>query len=214
MNSMSRIALLAGVVLIAACQQRDASTSPVTEATFPSASTEAMAAPSPAVAASPLPAPSTASAAPGANPSKADPYAGTNDGYPPLSAGPIAPDAAKTEKGARAVLLPWARGIELREFDQSWSMMGDAAKAQVSKSAFTAMFAPYHDLMVALPSGTMEGAAGSSYYTVPTTVTGIDRSGKHRKWSGDVVMRRVNDVPGATPAQLAWHIEQVNLKPA
>jgi hypothetical protein len=147
-------------------------------------------------------------------PGDATSIAGENDGQPDLAAIPLPGPDAKTEKGARAMLLPWARGIELREFDQSWKMMGDAAKAQISRTAFNAMFHPLSDITVAVPGGSMEGAAGSSYYTVPTTITGTRADGSKAKLTGDVVLRRVNDVPGATPAQLTWHIEQVNLKPA
>lgn len=84
-------------------------------------------------------------------------------------------------------------------------MMGGAEKAQVSKAAFNAMFADLRDLFVAVPGGTMEGAAGSFYYTVPPTVTGVAPDGPTKSHMGDVVMRRVNDVPGATPEQPTWH---------
>ena len=139
--------------------------------------------------------------------------AGENDGAPNITPAPLTQEAAKTEKGARANLLAWARGIELREFDQAWSLMGDAAKAQTSKAQFNALFHPLSNITVAVPDGEMEGAAGSSYYTVPTTVTGTLADGTKAVLKGDVVLRRVNDVDGATPEQLTWHIEQVNLKP-
>jgi hypothetical protein len=140
--------------------------------------------------------------------------AGENDGQPDITPAALTGDAAKGEKGARAMLLAWARGIEQREFDQAWALMGDAAKAQLSKAQFNALFHPLQAITVAVPGGTMEGAAGSSYYTAPATVTGTRADGTKATLKGEVVLRRVNDVPGATPAQLAWHIEQVNLKPA
>ena len=56
--------------------------------------------------------------------------------------------------------------------------------------------------------GESEGAAGSLYYTAPVTVTDGTRVLK-----GDVVLRRVNDVPGATEEQLRWHIESTTLTP-
>jgi len=34
-----------------------------------------------------------------------------------------------------------------------------------------------------------------------------------RRLTGQVVMRRVNDVPGATPEQLRWHIESTTIAP-
>ncbi|RYD89136.1 MAG: hypothetical protein EOP61_32250 [Sphingomonadales bacterium] len=133
---------------------------------------------------------------------------------PDITPAPLTPEAGRTEKGARTNLLAWARGIELREFDQAWNLMGDAAKAQTSRAQFNALFHPLRDITVAVPGGEMEGAAGSSYYTVPTTVTGTRTDGTKAVLKGNVVLRRVNDVDGATPAQLKWHIEQVNLRPA
>jgi hypothetical protein len=137
--------------------------------------------------------------------------AGENDGYPDITPAKLTDEAAKGEKGARNVLLAWARGIELREFDQAWAMMGDAAKSQLPKAQFNARFHPLHNITVAVPTGTMEGAAGSSYYTAPATVSGVRADGSTATMKGEVVLRRVNDVSGATPEQLAWHIEQVNL---
>ena len=57
----------------------------------------------------------------------------------------------------------------------------------------------------------MEGAAGSSYYTAPVTVTSSDKDGRPVRIEGEAVLRRVNDVPGATPAQLRWHMDKVTL---
>lgn len=209
MNRTSVTALLAGALSLGACQQgrtsqTDEQIDAGTASGIPSPARQ-----TPLPTSSPTPPPTAA----GANPSKTDPLAGENDGYPDLSPVPLTGDAAKTEKGARAILLPWARGIELREFDQSWAMMGEAAKAQWSKARFNVQFHPLRDLTVAIPSGSMEGAAGSSYYTVPTTVTGTRADGAKAVLTGEVVMRRVNDVPGATREQLIWHIESVDLKP-
>ncbi|WP_120716044.1 hypothetical protein [Tsuneonella amylolytica] len=203
-----RLALLSGALALAACQQQAQSAGNIVGEETASVAGSTVNRPSPAPTLPPMTDPEPT----GTNPSKADPYAGTNDGYPDLAPSPTVPDKAKTETGARAVLLSWARGIELREFDQSWEMMGEAARSQTSKAAFNAMFAPLHDIVVAVPGGQMEGAAGSSYYTVPTTVTGTARDGSKKTYSGEVVLRRVNDVLGATPEELAWHIERVNLR--
>ena len=59
-----------------------------------------------------------------------------------------------------------------------------------------------------------EGAAGSIYVTVPMQLYGRLKSGGTFNMVGPVTMRRVNDVPGATPAQLRWHITDSKLKPA
>ena len=136
-----------------------------------------------------------------------------NDGSPDIGPVPLTGDAAKGEEGARNMLLAWARGIELRKFDQAWNLMGDAAKAQTSNAAFNAMFAPLRGITVSASPGTMEGAAGSSYYTSPVTIAGTRPDGTKAAIGGEVVLRRANDVPGATARQLAWHIEQLNLAP-
>lgn len=57
----------------------------------------------------------------------------------------------------------------------------------------------------------IEGAAGSSYAEVPVRVRATTRSGGQQRFEGSYVLRRVNDVPGATPAQLRWHIHAARL---
>jgi hypothetical protein len=52
--------------------------------------------------------------------------------------------------------------------------------------------------------GEVEGAAGSLYYEAPVTL----RFGAAAPEHGSLVLRRANDVPGATPEQLRWHIER------
>lgn len=73
------------------------------------------------------------------------------------------------------------------------------------------MFAGLEGIAVAVDDGTMEGAAGSSFYTAPVTITARDRQGRPIRFEGEAVLRRVNDVPGATAAQLAWHFETLRL---
>ena len=136
---------------------------------------------------------------------------GVNDGYPDLTPARLTPAAERTEKGARNVLLSWARAIELKEFDQAWSMLGARDKQRWSKAQFAALFDGVGQITVAVPSGTMEGAAGSSYYTVPITITAEGGSSAPLRIEGPVVLKRVNDVPGATAEQLRWHIDSADL---
>ncbi len=200
------IGLIAGMLALSACQQQPAKNAggagdiesgraldPQSPPATPSSP------PSPP----PLPAPVTPSTG-----------SGENDGYPDLTPAPLTGDAAKSETGARSLVLSWARAVELREFDQAWEMMGKAGQAQISKGEFNALFHPLRDITVAVPTGSSEGAAGSIYYTAPATVTGTRVDGSKAVLKGEVVLRRVNDVDGATPAQLRWHFAQVNLAPA
>jgi hypothetical protein len=55
--------------------------------------------------------------------------------------------------------------------------------------------------------GQTEGAAGSIYTTVPVVFYG-----DAFRRSADIILRRVNDVPGSTAAQRRWHIERIDWK--
>lgn len=136
---------------------------------------------------------------------------GVNDGIPDLIPAPLTPEAERTETGARNVLLAFARAIELREWDQAWTMMSEADRQHWDKAEFAALFADLDDITVAVPTGTMEGAAGSSFYTAPVTITGADPDGRPIAYTGEIVLRRVNDIDGASPEQLHWHFESTTL---
>lgn len=136
---------------------------------------------------------------------------GVNDGYPDLTPARLDPAAEKTEAGARNVLLSFARALELKEFDQAWELLSDNDQQVWPKASFTKLFADFTAITVAIGDGRVEGAAGSSYYTAPLTVTAIDRGGRPVRLGGDTRLRRVNDVDGATAAQLRWHLDHVSL---
>lgn len=121
----------------------------------------------------------------------------------------VVPEAEKGETGARNLLLDFARAIEFGDFDQAYDLLGDTARANIGRDAFVALFDGFGKITVSVPSGSMEGAAGSLYYEVPTTITGS--TGK--TLTGTTVLRRVNDVPGATAEQLRWHIESFTVEP-
>ena len=134
-----------------------------------------------------------------------------NDGKPDLTPATLTPEAERTEKGARNVVLSFARAIELKAFDQAWAMMSDADQAKWSKAEFTRMFTDLSNITVASPTGTIEGAAGSSYYTAPLTITANDTNGRPVAYDGTLVLRRANDVPGASAEDLRWHIYRTTL---
>lgn len=128
---------------------------------------------------------------------------------------PLVPEQEKGEKGARNVLLAWARALELGDHATAYAQWGAEAGARSGMTAaeHAAWWSRFKTVTVAMPSGTMGGAAGSSYYEAPTTVVGKRQDGKPYRLEGTVVLRRVNDVPGATADQLRWHLEKVDLNP-
>lgn len=122
---------------------------------------------------------------------------------------PLQGDAQKGEKGARNVLLSFIRALELGDYRVAYALTDTAYREQHDEAEFRRMFARLGTVTVEAPTGRMEGAAGSSYYSVPATVAGD--SG--RKLNGIIALRRVNDVPGASPYQLNWHVASIDLKP-
>lgn len=119
--------------------------------------------------------------------------------------GPIDP---KSPEGAGQVVQHYGALIEQKRFTEAEKLWGDAAVAKKMTAELKA-YSEAH-LQVGKPSG-MEGAAGSSYITVPIVLYGT-LSGKTASRRGDVTLRRVNDVPGSTEAQRRWHIERVEWK--
>jgi len=138
------------------------------------------------------------------------PAPGTPGGLPddktPLEepSGPIDP---KSAEGAGQVMQSYGALLEQKRFAEAAALWGDAAAA----AAFAARFKTATELhaQVGKPGDT-EGAAGSIYVTVPFVLYGREKGGGQFSRSGTASLRRVNDVDGATPAQLRWHISQID----
>ncbi len=127
----------------------------------------------------------------------------------------LIPEAEKGETGARAVLLTWARALENGDYDTAYAQWGeDGSRSRMDKAAHASFWRKYRTITVAVPTGTMDAGAGSLFYEAPAVVTGTNQAGKPYRLEGVIRLRRVNDVPGATAAQLRWHIEQADLKTA
>lgn len=101
----------------------------------------------------------------------------------------------------------FASAIEARDWKAVRAFWGDhGARSGMDEAAFAAKWSDLMAPQVTIGPGQQEGAAGSLFYTAPVTI--ID--GK-RAIRGNVVIRRVNGVDGATPEQLRWHIESTTL---
>lgn len=134
---------------------------------------------------------------------------GVNEGYPDLTPPVLTGDAAKGKTGAQSLLQSFARALELKEFDQAWEMLSPNDRAKWPKAEFTRMFADLGRITVAVPGGDVEGGAGSLYYASPFTLSATDRDGRPVRYEGEAMLRRVNDVDGATPEQLRWHFDRL-----
>ena len=128
--------------------------------------------------------------------------------------GQLVPVDDKGEAGARKVYEAWKAAMEGERYAEAYGQFGEGGPADgMSAGEYTTQFGRCRKITISGSDGQMEGAAGSLYYTVPTTLTCQVITGSNEKWSGDVVLKRVNDVPGASEEQLRWHLSSAKLKP-
>lgn len=115
---------------------------------------------------------------------------------------PTAPDFGERRNPGR-VLQAYAEALHRRDWQAAarfWGQ-GSGVTASTLKAAYDRPVAPDLDL----GEGRSEGAAGSIYYEAPVVLRFGDSAPPER---GTLILRRVNDVPGASAEQLRWHIER------
>src|SRR5206468_13024821 len=112
----------------------------------------------------------------------------------------------KSTRAAEDLVRGLVRLINTRKFDEVYMLMGPRA---VSRAEFDRELAGYTHVSQRA-AGDQEGAAGSIYVSIPLSFSGPGG----RKRDATALLRRVNDVPGSTEAQLRWHIERIDWKAA
>ena len=121
--------------------------------------------------------------------------------------GPIDP---KSAEAAGQVVQSFGALIEQNRWSEANALWGDLAAA----AKFHASLANVADLHLEIGNpGDADGAAGSIYVTIPAIFYGDLKNGAEFRRSADVILRRVNDVPGSTEAQRRWHIERIDWAP-
>ena len=123
---------------------------------------------------------------------------------------PAAPPELPSESRDPAkVVVAWAKTMSLKRWGSAHLYWGDfGARSGLTLAQFAAKWGKLANPEFELHAGDTEGGAGSLYYTAPIVL--ID--GK-RHVRGEIVLRRVNDVDGASPEQLRWHIESLTVAP-
>jgi hypothetical protein len=121
----------------------------------------------------------------------------------------------RTPEQARGVVQRYYAAIERGDYRSAyrlWSGKGQASGQ--SYAAFTRGFArTAHTRVVAGAPIDGEGAVGSVFITVPVRVYATLKNGRHQRFAGQYILRRVNDVDGATREQLSWHLTSATLRP-
>ncbi len=121
----------------------------------------------------------------------------------------------KDMQAAADVVRRYYAAIDARDYATAWIQWGDDGRPGTTFKAFEDGYARTRSTRVTI--GTLspgDGAAGSIYRPVPVTVDAVLDDGRHQRFVGSYVIRRVNDVDGATASQLRWHIDSAKLRPA
>ena len=131
---------------------------------------------------------------------------------PPPTAAPSSPatlSAPSASRDPQVVVKAWADAVRARDWPAAFGYWGDhGARSGKTLAQFTAQWSALKKPLIVLGKGSQEGAAGSLYYTVPVTI-----SDGTRQITGELVLRRANDVDGASAEQLRWHIDSTTLQP-
>ena len=110
--------------------------------------------------------------------------------------------AGLESRDCRTVAQAYADALARGDFAFAARVWNDPV---IDDARLKALFAGYKRPAIAISGIEQEGAAGSSYCTASGTLTDAGDASK-RPQKGAIVLKRVNDVPGATPAQLRWTI--------
>jgi len=122
--------------------------------------------------------------------------------------------APKSKEAAAAVVQRYYAAIDAHDYDTAWQQWGEHGPPKQTPESFRAGFAQTRTTRVTIgPLTPGEGGAGSIYQTVPVIVDATLNNGAQQQFRGDYVVRRVNDVDGASAAQLRWHIDSAKLTP-
>jgi hypothetical protein len=135
------------------------------------------------------------------------------DDRTPVSEAPFTPTSAQ---GAANVVQTYYALLGEQRYGDAWKLWTQGGQGSgMSEEAFTASFAQYesYNANIGAP-GRIEGAAGSLFVSVPVVIYGRKKSGEEVHELGEATLRRVNDVPGSTPEQRAWHLFKIDLKPS
>jgi hypothetical protein len=132
---------------------------------------------------------------------------------PNLSSSQAAAPDPSTLQAAIQVIHDYYEAINRREYERAynyWDRNGSASGQTLEQ--FRQGFAETEHVEVQTgPPSREEAAAGSLYIGIPVTITATTTDQRLQRFSGTYTLRRTNDVPGATKAQLSWHIHAANI---
>ena len=124
------------------------------------------------------------------------------DNVPPPTPPTVAQMAALDSRDCRTVARAYIDALATGEFDFAARFWDDPV---IDGPRLRALFAEYGQPAVEISNVQEEGAAGTLYCTVTGALSDLADPTKPLR-TGELELRRVNDVPGATEQQLRWTI--------
>ncbi|MBN3537123.1 hypothetical protein [Sphingomonas pseudosanguinis] len=121
---------------------------------------------------------------------------------------------SRSDAAAAGVVRRYYAAINAHDYATAWQQWGPDGRPGQRFADFQKGFADTRATRVTIGrTGPSEGAAGSVYATIPVTVDAQLDNGRQQRFTGQYVVRRVNDVDGSSAEQRRWHIDSATLKP-
>ncbi len=114
---------------------------------------------------------------------------------------------------AVAVIQSFYNAIDRKEYARAWSYYEDG-QGVAPFDDFQKGYADTASVSIAFGQVSEEGAAGSTYYTVPLSLDAVSTSGKHSYFAGCYTLRLANPAIQAAPPFQPLHIVEGHLKAA
>ncbi|MBN9305294.1 MAG: hypothetical protein BGO82_02285 [Devosia sp. 67-54] len=121
-----------------------------------------------------------------------------------------APDYLDDRSTPEAVISSFYNAISRQEYARAWSYYQDGQGVP----KFAAFVKGYQDTVavkVSFGQSAQEGAAGSTYWTLPVSLDAVDRAGRHSYFSGCYTLRLANPAIQAAPPFRPLHIVEGHL---
>ena len=124
------------------------------------------------------------------------------------------PASYKTPEAARAVVERYYAAIDRGRYATAYRLWASGGRASgKTLRSFSAGFAKTARTHVTTgPPTDGDAGAGSVFVTIPVRVEARLKDGTRQRFAGRYVLRRVNDIDGATAEQLRWHIASAALR--
>lgn len=112
-----------------------------------------------------------------------------------------------------AVISSFYNAIGRQEYARAWSYYQDG-QGVPAFDAFVKGYSSTASVAVSFGQSAQEGAAGSTYWTLPVSLDAVDTSGNHSYFSGCYTLRLANPAIQAAPPFEPLHIVEGHLKKA